>query len=237
MENPNKTPNYLNFIVVIFALIILLISLLAIFGHSSKQLSSPTSITPNPVKIEPGVVSTIQEQTLYAPKVDIDSPVLGDPKAPISIFEYSSFSCPNSRAIQPTIQSILKLYPGKVKLIWKDMPLTSEYPKALIAHIGARCAQKQNKFWDYENLLWQNQNNFSTSTIINLAQKLKLDIDIFNACLINPEMQATIINDEKEADALAIPGTPHFYINKQEISGVGSVDDFKRLIEAELNRK
>jgi protein-disulfide isomerase len=135
------------------------------------------------------------------------------------------------------LQSIIKSYPGKVKLIWKDLPLREEYPDSLIAHIGARCAQKQGKFWEYSDLLWQDQNNFSTSSALALAKKLKLDTNLFNACLQNPETKALIAHDEQEADELAIPGTPHFYINNQEISGVGSIDDFKKLIDAELNRK
>ncbi|MFA6918630.1 MAG: DsbA family protein [Patescibacteria group bacterium] len=234
MKNNEKTPNYVAFVCMVFILIILLIIIIAVFRSSNtKNLTGSQT----QVKIEPGIVSTVKEQTLSAPKSDTKSPTLGDAKAPISIFEYSSFSCRSSREIQSTLQAIIKSYSGKVKLIWKDLPLREEYPNSLIAHIGARCAQNQGKFWEYANLLWQDQNNFSTSSAMTLAKKLKLDTNLFSTCLESPEIKTLIANDEQEANELAIPGTPHFYINNQEISGVGSIDDFKKLIDAELNRK
>lgn len=238
MKINSKIPNYTVIISGILVVIVLLPIIIASIGYINDARKSPgKEITQTVTKIESGIVSTVQEQTLYTPKIDTKSPVLGETKAPISIFEYSSFSCPNSLAIQSTLQSIVKLYSGKVKLIWKDLPLTEEYPNALVAHIGARCAQKQGKFWEYSTLLWQKQADFSTSSALNLARKLKLDTNSFSTCLNSQETKDLIINDEKEANELAIPGTPHFYINNQEISGVGSIDDFKKLIDAELNRK
>lgn len=238
MKTTKNVPNYLAIITIIFFIIIVFIIIITLIKANQEKNKLPISdAIRSEVKIESGIVSLAQEQTLYQPEIDNNSPILGDARAPISIFEYSSFSCPNSGQIQPILESIIKSYQGKVKLIWKDLPLTEEYPNALIAHTAARCAQKQNKFWEYAKLLWQSDKNFSNSQMMSLAQKINLDMASFKTCLENEDIKNLVAKDEKEANALAIPGTPHFYINTQEISGVGSIDDFKKIINAELARK
>jgi len=52
-----------------------------------------------------------------------DAPALGDPKAPVTIVEYSDFECPVCRNLHDALRGILPNYNGKVRVIFKDFPI------------------------------------------------------------------------------------------------------------------
>ncbi len=96
-----------------------------------------------------------------------DAPVQGAANAKVTIVEFSDFQCPFCERAFPTINQIMSEYKGKVKLVYKHFPLTSIHPYAQPAALAAECAREQNKFWDFHDLLFQNQN-----TWVNLPQAL-----------------------------------------------------------------
>lgn len=241
---PKKSsPDYVKKIVLALAGILILIIILLItdanlqvgtLNYLANNLNANSS---NGKLVANNLVTTWAKQTLTAPKINPDSPILGPATAPVTIFEFSSFGCPYSASIQPVIAQILKKYPTQVKLVWKDLPTEAVYTQALPAHLAAYCAGKQGKFWAYSDLLWQNQKDFSAANLKKLAQDLKLDQKKFDLCFGNKDGQQTVSATEQEASDLLIPGTPHFYINSQELLGVATFEDFDQLVQAELSRK
>lgn len=240
MFRRKKTPNYLQPIIIILILMVLSLIYLAFQSHliqqrqlaeilaAQKQLSD--LISSNLVSYWP------QEDLITQPRINETSPSIGKSDATVTIVEYSSFLCDYSAQIQPLLRQIMEKYQGQVRLIWKDLPLEEIYPGATLAHQAARCAQKQNQFWAYHNLLWQNQDDLSANNLKKLARAINLNERIFESCLKDQETINLTNKDIKEADALMIPGAPHFYINHQEILGLASLEDFERLIKIELNR-
>ncbi|MEK7653067.1 MAG: thioredoxin domain-containing protein [Patescibacteria group bacterium] len=174
---------------------------------------------------------TYWDAEIPQPKADDTSPTLGDGKAPITIFEFSSFDCNFCAQIQPIIKKIVTAYPKKVKIVWKDLPLNPNDESAMLAHQAARCADKQDKFWPYADLLWQNQKDFSEKNLIALANQLKLDEKSFKECLLDQSVRELIENDIIEADNLLLPGSPYFYIGSEELMGLATFEDFKNIIE------
>src|SRR5216684_9420086 len=65
-----------------------------------------------------------------------DAPALGDPKAPVTIVEYSDFECPVCRSLHDALRGILPNYPGKLRLVFKDFPLEQLHPWARTAAIA-----------------------------------------------------------------------------------------------------
>ncbi len=96
-----------------------------------------------------------------------DSPVQGAANAKVTIVEFSDFQCPFCERAFPTINQLMNDYKGKIKLVYKHYPLTSIHPYAQPAALAAECAREQNKFWEFHDLLFQNQN-----TWVNLPQAL-----------------------------------------------------------------
>ena len=83
--------------------------------------------------------------------------VKGNPNAPITIVEFSDFQCPFCKRVTPTLDKLLTQYEGKVRLAYRDFPLSQLHPQAQKAAEAARCAGEQDKFWEYHDLLFADQ--------------------------------------------------------------------------------
>jgi protein-disulfide isomerase len=92
-----------------------------------------------------------------------DAPTKGEQDAPVTIVEFSDFQCPYCERAFPTINQVMTTYKGKVKLVYKQFPLTTIHPLAMSGSLASECAREQNKFWEFHDLLFQNQ-----STWVNL---------------------------------------------------------------------
>ncbi|MBI5765863.1 thioredoxin domain-containing protein [Candidatus Falkowbacteria bacterium] len=232
-------PNYLKPICLVLAAIFLLFLFLNIFlaTRITQDKNREAAVLPNRPKsnfVSKNLITLIQNDLAKKPRLKNTSPVLGKSNAPITIFEYSSFSCAYSAQVQKIIKDILAKYPNKVKLVWKDMPTGGG--NIITAHEAARCAQKQNKFWQYYDGLWLLNRNFNFDNLKKIAKDIGLNEGQFESCLKNRDTLNLINDDLKEVDDLAIPGSPHFYINQQEFMGLIDFADFENAIETELNR-
>lgn len=89
-----------------------------------------------------------------------DLPVLGKENAKVTLIEFSDYQCPFcARHFTQTEPQIKKEYidTGKVKFYYRDFPLPQIHPGAQKAAEAARCAGDQNKYWQYHDVIFQNQ--------------------------------------------------------------------------------
>src|SRR3989344_2071642 len=119
-----------------------------------------------------------------------DDPVIGDKDAKVTIIEFSDFQCPFcSRFREQTFDQLKKEYidTGKVKFVYRDFPLESIHPNALKAAEASECADDQGKFWEYHDILFSKQDEWSQSDGISkfkvYAKDLSLDTSKFDKCL------------------------------------------------------
>jgi len=155
-----------------------------------------------------------------------DDPVKGDPDAPVTIIEFSDFQCPFcGRFFQQTLPLIEENYieTGKVKLVYRDLPLASIHPNAIPSHIAAECADEQGKFWEYHDALFENQsqwNRLGSDELKNIfkqyADELELDAASFDACLDSPDIADEVNKDLSDARTLGATGTPTFFIGTEK---------------------
>lgn len=226
-----KTPNYLKPIVIIFiAALILMFIFMTVVRYQASQ-----TINRRAEPISENLISYFPKQRALKPTLDDTSPVRGNTEAPVTIFEYSSFKCQYSAEIQSVLEKVLQDYPTQVKLVWKDLPLEDAFPGAQKLHQAARCAQAQNAFWPFQLAAWQ-INSTDEQTLIELAKQLKLNTKEFTQCLVDGRYDGIIAKDVQEADDLLISGTPHFYINDQELIGLVDYETFKKIIDNELKK-
>ena len=177
------------------------------------------------------------QQVLTKPLNNPDDPWRGSATAKVTIIEFSDFQCGYCAKVQKTLHQLATAYPRQLKFVWKDFPLINLYPKTLDAAIAARCAQQQGKFWEYHDLLFTHQDSLSINNYRQWAKQLDLDQKQFEQCLNNNQKVFNLIkNDFQEATKLGISGTPYFYINDQEVLGSASFEDFKKIIDIELEK-
>jgi len=154
-----------------------------------------------------------------------DAPALGDPKAPVTIVEYSDFQCPVCRSLHDTLRGILPNYPGKLRVIFKDFPLEQLHPWARTAAIAGRCAyqQKPQAFWKMYDLIYDNQEIISAENawgkMTDYATEAGLDAASFKSCMAGPEAAATVNASHANGEKLEVNSTPTVFVNGRRMVG------------------
>jgi protein-disulfide isomerase len=165
-----------------------------------------------------------------------DSPVRGDEDAVITIVEWSDFQCPFCNRVAPTLAEIDKAYGSKVRLVFKHMPL-SIHSKAPAAHAAAEAAHRQGKFWEMHDKIFASQRDLAPETFERYATELDLDLDQFKKDIASADVKKRLDDDMRQAQELGVTGTPAFFINGRFLSGAQPFENFKRTIDAELEKK
>src|SRR3989344_3922900 len=162
-----------------------------------------------------------------------DEAVLGDENAPVTIIEFSDYQCPFCRKFyDETLPSLKSEYidKGKVKLIYRDYPLSSIHPQAQKAAEAAECAGEQNKYYEYHDKLFKNQKALDINNLKKYAKEIGLNTNDFNNCLDSNKMESEVQKDLEEGQDLGIQGTPAFFINGQPLMGAYPLEEFKKVI-------
>jgi protein-disulfide isomerase len=180
------------------------------------------------------VQPTAEPQPTVEPTVD-DDPALGPEDAPVTIIEFSDFQCPYCARFQSeTLPQILQNYGDRVRFVYRDFPLTGLHANALKAAEASECAHDQGKYWEYHDLLFQNQSALDVDSLKGYAASLGLDTTTFNSCLDSDQKMDEVRKDEQDGLAAGVQGTPAFFINGQAISGAQPYAVFQEAIEAAL---
>ena len=158
----------------------------------------------------------------------------GPEGAPVTVVEFSDFQCPYCRGVQPALKQVLEAYGANVRLSFKNLPLTDIHAQAMPAALAAFCAGEQGAFWQYHDALFASD-DLSPAWLDRTAARLGLDLPRFKSCLGSEKARSAVLRDAQEARRLGINGTPAFVINGKLVSGAIGFNDFKGLIDRELN--
>ena len=169
---------------------------------------------------------------LTSPLILQGEPALGDTNAPITIVEFSDFECSYCRRFHEQVFPKLKNHyidTGLVRFVHKDLPLPI-HPHAMQAAAAARCAGKQNHYWDIYGDLFDQQNCLSCKGVLGIAAEADLDITSLRACMESEATLAIINSNRSEASLHNISATPTFVVGSTQSNG--SLDG--RVIEGAL---
>ncbi|MFN6518205.1 MAG: DsbA family protein [Nostoc sp. CreGUA01] len=157
-----------------------------------------------------------------------ESPTTGSTNSKTLLLEFSDFECPYCAEAHKTLKQLLAKYPDKIKLVYKNLPLTSIHPQALPAAAAAWAAHQQGKFWEYHDALFTNQKKLGEALYLDIAKNLNLDLAKFqrNRNLAAP----AITKDVQLAEKLAVAGTPFFVISSPTISRVVQLSDIENIL-------
>ncbi len=167
-----------------------------------------------------------------------NAPARGPKSAPVTIVEWSDFQCPFCSRVEPTLKQIADEYKGKVRIAWKNQPL-SFHPNAMPAAEAAMAAYEQgnDKFWAMHDKLFANQTLLSPAYYEQVAKEIGLDVAKFKSSIEAHRAQAAIQADMTAGGAVGASGTPTFFINGRRLVGALPYESFKQIIDAELAAK
>jgi len=201
-------------------------------GSKGSSLGTPLRNAPQAAPAPAPAVAPPGSDQIF--KVALgDAPQLGSADAKVTIVEWSDFQCPFCGRVEPTLQQLLDEYKGKIRIAWKNQPL-SFHPNAMPAAEAAMAAHEQGKFWEFHDALFKKQGQLSPALYDEVARKLGLDMDRFHASIEAHKSAAHIQSDMTAGRAVGAEGTPTFFINGKKLVGAQPIDAFKQLIDAEL---
>jgi protein-disulfide isomerase len=183
----------------------------------------------------PDVITAPTEPSFVRYDIPIEGyPSHGPEDAPITIVEFSDFQCPFCRRFhEETYQALLDAYPGQIRFVYRNLPLTSIHPDAMPAAVASLCANDQGKYWEYHEKLFSSE-TLDEPTYIQYATDLGLDVDTFTACLSDGSHDEFIQQDMDFAINLGIQSTPTFFVNGLAIVGAQPLSNFTQLIDQDL---
>lgn len=215
-------------------LAVIIVGSFVVFTGKGPTTNTGTNPAPtNPSVAQPSVVSA---------DVDDDA-MLGDPNAPVTIIEFSDYQCPFCGRFYTQTYGLIKeeyVDTGKVKIVFRDFPLTRIHPLAQKAGEATECVREQGgdeAFWEMHDKIFENQASLSDSNLRAWGQELGYDI---NSCLDSNKYASEVSSDAQAAQAAGGSGTPYFVIQAdsqetgQGLSGAQPFSAFKTIIDAEL---
>ncbi len=168
-------------------------------------------------------------------RVPLDGPMKGPANAKVTIVEFSDFQCPFCGRVMPTLQQIEKNYGNDVRTVFIHNPLPF-HPNAEPAAEAAIAAEAQGKFWQMHDKLFANQQNLTRPDLEKYAQEIGLDMNKFKAALDSHSGKKKIDADLAVAKQVGVQGTPNFYIDGRNVQGAQPYEEFKKVIDDEIQR-
>lgn len=122
-----------------------------------------------------------------------------------------------------------------MKLVFKNFPLRN-HKFARPAAIAALAANKQGKFWELHDQLYENYNRLSDQKIREIAQQVGLDMEKFDKDMKDPKLKAIVERDFQEGARVGVRGIPTIFVNGRQLRN-RSFQGFQAAIEKELARE
>lgn len=168
--------------------------------------------------------------------INPDDPSIGPEDAKVTIIEAGCFKCQYTKQFELTIKKILKNYEGKIRFIYKDFPVSSTHENAIPSSQAAKCANEQNMFWEYHDLLFENQDNLNNGTLKAIAKQIGMNTTQFNECFDTNEYKDEVNKEISDGISAGIYGTPTIFINDQVFVGPKTYNELKKAIDEELKK-
>jgi protein-disulfide isomerase len=165
-----------------------------------------------------------------------DSPAKGPSNAPIELIEFADFECPYCLAVSPTLKRVLDTYGDRIRFVYRNFPLEN-HPNAIPAAEAALCANEQDRFWPYHDRLFADSGKLSDADLKQAAAALGMDMPRFNTCVGEHKYRSVVDADAKAGSEAGVTGTPAFFINGRPLVGAQPYEEFKRIIDEELELK
>lgn len=167
------------------------------------------------------------------PALRADESIRGNKNGQIVLVEYSDFECPFCKRGYETVLSLLKKYDGKIKFVYKHLPL-SFHQNANIAsrYYEAIRMQDEQKAFKFHDLVYENQRSLNNGEkfLKVMAEKAGADMKKVAKDINDPKVAARISEDEKEAAKFGMQGTPGFILNGVPIKGAYPQSHFEQII-------
>ena len=207
----------------IVAVIVVLVGIFTLTGHKSNTGSTSSN------------------------KAALTQHVEGQGKAGVTLVEYGDYQCPYCQQYYPTVKQVYTDLQDQIKFQFRNFPLTSLHPNAFAAARAAEAADKQGKFWEMHDMLYENNDpngqqgwvasKDATVYFDQYAKQLGLNVDKFKQDFASIPVNDAVNADMAEGNRLGITGTPTFFLDGKQVQIGNDVQTFEKIVKAEIAKK
>jgi protein-disulfide isomerase len=162
-----------------------------------------------------------------------DDPARGPVNAPVTIVMFADFQCPTCGRMHPVLDKVIAEFPGKIRFVARDFPLESIHENAFKAAVAANAANAQGKYWEYSELLYNNQETLDAASLKKFAEQVGLNVHQFEIDSNSEKYSAEVRNDIADGESYGVSGTPTIFVNGVKVRRL-SADDFRNAIQYAL---
>lgn len=182
------------------------------------------------------VIIFVKEVTPFIQVISADdAPFIGRRNAKVTVVMFSDFQCPACAGVHPVLENVVKEFGSDVRLVVRDFPLEKLHKHAFQAALAANAARKQDKFFEYIDLLYNNQDALDKASLIGYAERLGLDPRRFERDMSDPENAERVRKDIDAGKGYGVHGTPSIFVNGYLVRTL-SADSFRKAIRRALER-
>ncbi|HMT09009.1 MAG TPA: thioredoxin domain-containing protein [Pyrinomonadaceae bacterium] len=192
----------------------------------------PTAGNTNKPPVNPATAPAGAMPTLYA---------AGGQNAAVVVEEFADFQCAACAGANPVMNEIKSMYGSRIKFVFRNFPLSiPAHDKAYDAAVAVEAAGMQNKFWEFQSQLFNNQKDWSSSPNYrqmwsDYAKNLGLNVDKFTTDMAGLATKGRVNDDMARGRGLGVSSTPSVFINGVLVDfNSMTVSGLKTAIDAEL---
>jgi protein-disulfide isomerase len=152
----------------------------------------------------------------------------------VTLVEYGDYECPYCGRAAPVVRELLERFDGRLRFVFRHLPLTDVHPNAALAAQAAEAAGAQGRFWEMHDLLFANQEELDMSSLRGHADRLGLDVHRFEEDLREGHHAARVAQDVNTAEEAGVAGTPTFFINEVRHRGAYDLESMDTLVRRVL---
>jgi protein-disulfide isomerase len=168
--------------------------------------------------------------------------VEGPASAPVTIVEAFDFACPYCRQVSTTLESLVKSYDGKVRVVFKNMVVHPQV--ATTAHLASCAAAKQGKYPVFKNALWEkgfdpyaaarDPSKLGEDNVIAIAKDVGLDVEKLKTDMKSDDCKQKLQADMTELAKFHVNSTPTLFVNGTHVGGALPEEAFKKMIDEKI---
>ena len=183
-------------------------------------------------KYKVNVLLTLPPPIVQKISVD-DDPARGPATAPVTVVMFADFQCPACSRTHPVLDKVMAEFPGKVRFVARDFPLETIHENAFRAALAAGAANAQGKFFEYGDLLYNNQAALDDASLEKYAAQVGLNVPKFKLDFASEKTAAEVRKDIADGESYGVAGTPTIFVNGIMVRGLNA-EDFRSAIRNAL---
>lgn len=168
------------------------------------------------------------------PPVSDQDHMQGNPRAVVELVEYGDYQCPHCGKAYPLIKAMQLKFGDDLKFVFRNFPLSEIHPQAQMAAVAAEAAGRQGRFWEMHDIIFENQADLRTSSLIEYARAIGLDTDQFKADIDDETFLKKVEADFESGVRSGVNGTPSFFINGDKYNQYWDEDQLSDDIKSKI---